>query len=142
VGVIVAGRVLGVWVKVAVLDLAVAMRVNMKTATAPAQQQPDREEHDHQPDERLGAPLDRLGQVSAEDDDRQPEDGQRQCMARPPGHAEPSGPLAAAGRVGCDQGRYRGQMVRVGGVPEAEQQRHGEGDEQRLSLGQAREALV
>ena len=124
------------------LDLAVAVRVRVEMPAVPAQQQAHRQEHDHQTHERLGAVLHRVRQVRAEQDDRQPEQRQRDRMAEPPGHAEPPRPARAVLGIGRDQRRDRGQVIGVGRVPQAQHQRDHQHQRQRLAAGQLRYPLV
>ena len=116
--------------------------VQVEQAAPPADEQPDRKDDDQQADRRLGAALHGLRQVGPEEDDRQAEREQRNCVARPPGEAEarrhPGGAVAAA----RDQGRHRREVIRVGGVPEAENGRHGGDDEEGASVREVRDPGV
>ena len=58
----------------------------------------------------------------------------------PPGAEAGRGAHVAA--VGGDERRHRDEMVGIGRVPQAEHERHAEGDEQRRALDQRRQPLV
>ena len=104
--------------------------MNLEPAAPPADEQPDGEADDQEPDGGLRSLLNRLGQIRLEEDDRQAEGEERRRMADSPGEAEPRGeprrPLAAGG----DQRRHGGEVVRVGRMAEAEQDRHADDGEQ------------
>ena len=64
------------------------MRMEVEVAAAPADEQPDREEDDQGRNRRLGAPLDELGQVGLEEQDREPKTTSVSAWPRP--HQAPS----------------------------------------------------
>jgi len=97
------------------------------TTPAPAHQQPRGEDGDDHADGGLGGTLQRIGQVGAEDDDRQPEDEQGRRVSASPREAERSRPCRAVPAIRNDQGRHRREVVGVGRVPQPEQ----DGDEKR-----------
>ena len=122
------GRVAGlaplvdVWMRV--VHTLVAVRMDVEVALRPAEQQPERKEDDHQTDGHLCAPDQPVRQVPPEQDHRQPEGQQCGGMAEPPRQAKCSGPTCAVPLVRQDEGRDRREVVRVGGVPEAQQKGH------------------
>ncbi len=64
-------------------------------------------------------------------------------MPEPPGEAEPPrAPRAAPLVPGEDERRERGQVVGVGGVAKAEQQRHREREDQRAAGADVRDPIV
>jgi hypothetical protein len=133
---VVVRSVLVVRVQVAVLDLAVAVRVGVEPAAPPAQQEPRREEHDHEPDERLGRPLRGVRQVRVEQHDRQPEQGEGDRVPEPPREPEPPGAAHAAVGLGRDQRGDRGEVIGVGRVAQPEQQRDHEHQAEGLPVRQ------
>ena len=104
----------------------------------PAQQQPERERHDHEADRYLGALLDARRQVRLPEHDRHAEREQRRGMAEPPGEPEPGRPAAAV----RDQRRHGGQVIRVARVPQAEQDCDHEDDQERRPVGEMHDPLV
>ena len=117
-----AGRV-----RVQVRVRAVGMRVPMgvEGSAAPADEQPDGEAGDQEPDRGLGAALDGLREVRAVEDDRDAEREERQCVPRAPRQAEPGRVASPALRRG-EQRRDSREMVGVGGVAQTEQDGHGD----------------
>src|SRR5437868_1185806 len=117
------------------------MPVAVEPALPPAQEQPQREHDDHDADERLRSTLRRVGQVAAEEDDRKPEDEQRRRVPEPPGEPEDRRPARRPDALACDDRRDRDEMVRVGGVAQAEQERDGE-DYERPPAAERGDCLV
>ena len=90
------------------------MRVQVEVTVAPADEKPDREEDDQRRDGGLGALLHALGQELLEEEDRQPEQHEREGVTEAPERAEPRrGPARPAPRPRqrgsslprCDRGR-------------------------------------
>ena len=79
-----------------------------------------------------------LGQVRLEQHDREAEEGERRARGRSPREAEPAGAARAVLGVGRDQRGHGGQVVGVGRVAQAEQQRHEQDERQRRRPGRAR----
>ena len=105
-----------------VLDLAVTVWMGVEVAASPAQEQPAREEHDQDADERLRGAPERVRQVGVEEHDREAEDGQGRSVAEPPGQAEPTGAAGPVLGLRGDQHRDGGEVIWVGGMPQTEQQ--------------------
>ena len=97
----------------------------------PADEQPHREEGDQRRDRRLRAPLYELGEVALREEDRHTEDHERDRVAEAPGGAEPGGGPRRALASGDDEGRHGGEMIRVGRVPEPEEDRDQQHDRDR-----------
>ncbi len=104
----------------------------------PAYEQRQREPDDERSDRRLRSPLNGNGQIRAVEDDREAEGEERGAVADPPGEPEPRGGAPVAG----GQGRHRREMVRIGGVSEAEEQRDAKHDEERRAVRRTREGMV
>jgi hypothetical protein len=102
----------------------VPVRVNVKVSPAPAVQQSGREDDDEPSDHHLRPALNRLGQETAEEQHRQAEQEQRSGMPHSPRQTQQSGSSDSALPLVQQQGRDRGQMVRIEGVTESEYQRN------------------
>src|SRR6266404_4412485 len=89
-------------------------------AAPPAQQQPQREGHDHEPDRDLRALLDARGEVRLPHHDRYAEEHERRCMPEAPRQPESRCAAAAVG----DERRHGGEVVGVARMAQAEQ--HGQ----------------
>jgi hypothetical protein len=118
------------------------MCVETHLAAPPAKQQPHREVDDHAADRRLGSLLDSLREESMEQENRQAEDEQGRRVAETPCKAEltraPGGPILAARY----ERRHRGEVVRVRGVAQAEEDSNGEHNPQRSSVGKRGDSVV
>ena len=134
--------VVRVSVEVAMLHRAMAMNVGVEAARAPVQQEPDRQRHDHDADRQLGAPLHAVGQVGAEQHDRQAEGEQRGRVAQPPSEAQAPGAARAALLVGGDQRRDRGEVVGIGGVAQPEEDGDGAHHQRGASVPERGDLLV
>src|SRR6476619_3058649 len=102
--------------------LTVGVRMCVEGAAAPPYEEPDGETGDQEPDRGLGAALDCLRQVCAIEDDRHTEREERQGVAGSPREAEP-GRVSGAPLGRGEESRDRSDVVRIGGVAEAEQDR-------------------
>ena len=103
--------------------------MEVEVAAAPANQQPDGEEHDQGGNRCLRPLLQALGQVGLEEHDRHPEHDERQRVAETP--EDPELGCAAAGSFppGGDERRDGRDVVGVGRVTQSEQHRNEENDE-------------
>src|SRR5438105_1055170 len=118
------------------------MRRGPVEAAVPTQEQEHGEQDDHEADTRLGRPLHALGQVGAVEDHRQAEDEQRRRMAEPPGQAEPRCATGCALPAGRDHRRDRGEMIWIARVPQAEEHRHTDDDQQRRPVREGGDPVV
>jgi hypothetical protein len=116
----------GVRVHVGVADRAVGVDVDVERAAPPAPQQLHPEHGDGQPDRRLDELLHPVGQPQLEEHDRQPEGQQREAVADTPGGPEPPRDASIALVAPGDEGRHRHEVVGVGRVPQAQDERDGE----------------
>ncbi len=109
----------------------VDVRMEIEVAVAPTDEKAKCEEDDERSDCRLGALLHPLGEVLLEEEDREAEQHERECMAEAPERAEPRrGPARAFAPRG-NQGRDGRDVVGVGRVAQAEE----DGDEDHDSHG-------
>ena len=108
-------------VQVRVLDAVVLVTMNVVVPPLPAHDQTHCEVDDQERDGGLSDLLRALGEVLAEEDDREAEDEQRRCVPETPSETEPRGRSSRAFLAARDECRHRGEMVRIGGMPEAEQ---------------------
>jgi hypothetical protein len=109
-----------------VLHTIVTVEVAVEVAPLPPNQQSKRKEDDHDADRYLCKPQESLGEVPPEEHHRHPERQERGRVTQTPRQAEyPSAPHSVA-LVGEKQSRYRSEVVRIGGVPKAQQGGHGE----------------
>ena len=95
---------------------------------SPADEQPDGEEDDQRGDRGLGSLLHPLGDVALGEEDRDAEEHERDPVTDPPPGAETRGGAYGPVAAGRDERRHRGEVVRVGGVPEPEQDTHEQDD--------------
>ena len=110
-------------------ECAVRVLVEAKLAAPPAGEQPQREVDDQPRDRRLRATLDASRAAPARRaDDRQAEHEERQRVPEAPGHAEPRGASGRALAPAGEERRDGDDVVRVGRMPQAEEDRH-DGDE-------------
>jgi hypothetical protein len=100
----------------------VPVNMGVKIPSLPAQKQPDGEDDNDGCDGQLGAAMDCVREVLPKDDNWEPEQKKSGSVAQSPGRAEPPGMTGTAGAVPEDQGRYCGNVVRVGGMPEPKEQ--------------------
>ena len=101
-------------------------------AAAPADEQPERERRDHEPDRDLGALLDPGRQERLPEHDRHAEDEQRGRVPEPPRKPEPGGAAAPV----CDQGRDRDEVIGVARVPQPEDDGDRDHGDQRGAVGE------
>jgi hypothetical protein len=137
----IGGRGVLVDVRMSVLELAVAVAVHVVVAAVPAHQESRGDGDDHQPDRELGDALRGLRQQDAEDHDGQPEREQRRGMPQAPRKAEAPGAPRAVGLIAGHEHRDRRQVVGIGRVAQAEEQR----DEERehpAAAGEIGNAMV
>ena len=107
----------------------VGVRVQVEVAVPPADEEPERQEHDQRGDGRLGALLHPLGQELLEEEDRQPEQHERERVAEAPERAEPGCcPAGALLPRGNERGHCR-DVVGIRGMTEAEERGDEDHDE-------------
>jgi hypothetical protein len=128
-------------VRVRVLEVAVPVAMDVVVAAVPADEQPHGDRHDHDPDGELGSLLDGVGQVGPEEDDRHAECEQRHGVPQAPCQAKPPGAPRAVRFVACDKHRDRREVIGVGRMAQAEQQRD-EQREQPAAIREVRDPLV
>jgi hypothetical protein len=104
-------------------------------AAQPLDQHARRQHHDDDPHGALGADLQPARQLRLQQDQRQPDREQRSTVADAPPRSDP-GRAAGVPFVRGDQRRDRDEMVGIGRVPQAEQERHGERDGERRPVEQ------
>jgi hypothetical protein len=107
-----------------VLHTGVAVEVAVEVAPLPPNQQSKSKQDDHDTDRYLCSPQESLWEVPPEKHHRYPERQERGRVTQTPRQAEhPSAPRSVA-LVGEQQSRYRSEVVRIGGVPKAQQGGH------------------
>ena len=111
-------------VAVNVEQRSVLMRVNVEVSGVPAVQHPEREKDDECSDQHLRPALNRLGQQTAEEHYRHPEQEQRRGVSQAPRQTELCGSPDSALPLIQQQGRHRGQMVWIESVTQPEYQRN------------------
>jgi hypothetical protein len=109
---------------------------------APAEQEPEREVDDDEPDRALGPVLNCLRKEAVEEDDRKPEGEQRRRVAKAPGEPELAGAGRGALAAARDERRHGGEVIRVARVAEPEQDGDGENDPDGRAAGRGRDSLV
>ena len=114
----------------------------MEPSPAPKDEKPDGKHRDDHADEHLRGPLERLGQVPPEQDDRQAEECERGGVTGSPGRAQNRRTPGCAPGLGSDERRHGDEVVGVGCVPHAEEQRDRDDDEQRRLVAEARDVFV
>jgi len=114
------------------------MAMRAESPPMPPHEQRQRESDNERSNRRLRSPLDGSGQVRAVEHDRKAEGEERRAVTYPPCKPEPRCGAPVAG----GQGRDRREMVGIGGVPEAEEQRDAEHDEERRAVRRTREGVV
>ena len=116
--------------------------VHVELAAPPAEEQSDRQVDDHDGDGRFSALLDMFREVAVEEQDGKTERKQRECVPKTPGEAERAGAsrraLAAAGH----ERRHRREVIRVGGVSQAEQHGDCEHDPHRAAIREGGNLVV
>ena len=127
---------------VTMLLLGVRVRVEVEVPVPPADEEADGEEDDERRDGRLGPLLEALGQVALGEQDRDAEEDQRDGVAEAPPGAEPRGRPRRTLAARRDQRRHRGDVVGVGRVPEPEEHRDEEDDDDRRPVGEACDPVV
>jgi hypothetical protein len=111
----------------------VGVLVGVEGAPAPADQEPDGEEHDDGADRRLGGLPNPLRQVSAQQHERKADQEERGRVPEPPGEAHEGGlPDPLPFLPGRYEGAYGGKMVRVAGMPQAQEQADQQNDRRRV----------
>ena len=104
------------------------MPMRVEISLPPAHQQADGQRDDHHANQRFRSALHELRQDTAEQDDGEAEQEQRDSVAEAPEEPEQAGAPPAAVVVRQDQRGNGGEMVRIGRMPRAEQQRDDEGE--------------
>ena len=125
-----------------VLLVLVRMSVQVEVAVPPADEEPDREEHDQRRHRGLGALLHALRQELLEEQDRQAEQHERERMTEAPEHAEPRRARLDALLARGDERRHGCDVVRVGRVTEPEQCRDEDHDEDGASAREVHDRVV
>ena len=115
-------------VAVNVEQRSVLMRVNVEVSGVPAVQHPEREKDDECSDQHLRPALNRLGQQTAEEHYRHPEQEQRRGVSQAPRQTELCGSPDSALPLIQQQGGHRGQMVWIESVTQPEYQRNNQGE--------------
>ena len=105
-------------------------------------EQPDRQVDDQSGNRRLGAALDALGQVGLEEQDRHAEDDQGHGVPEPPPGAERRCLAPRLFLAGRDERRDRRDVVRVGGVAQAEQNCNEQDDQDRAAARERGDVVV
>ena len=125
-----------------VVLVRVWMGVHVEVAVLPADEEPDREEHDQRCHGGLGALLHALRQELLEEEDGQAEQHEGERVTEAPEHAQPCGgpahPLLARG----NQGRHGRDVIRVGRMTEAEQGRDEDHDEDGATAREVDDGVV
>ena len=111
------------YVGVRVPNRAVFVGMDMELSLPPAIQQAHRQHRYDPTDNHFRPALHRLRQAPAEQNDRKPEDEERGGMSQPPGESKQSGVAHPVLLLVEEQGGYRGQMIRIQRVTEAEDER-------------------
>jgi hypothetical protein len=114
---------LAVHVGVHMADRLMLVIMHVEIAGSPTAQQSNRERDDDDADHHLGGLLNRTGQSTAEEHDRQTEDPERSGMAQPPGQAQQRRSASPALLFGQQQSGDRGEVIRIERMPQAEDQR-------------------
>jgi hypothetical protein len=109
---------------VSVQHPVVLVWMGMKVPLLPPDQESNGEEDNDRPNRHLRNLVDRIGQVAAEKDNRKSEKKKRGTMTQAPGGAEDPGASNSVSSVAEYQGRHRGNVIRVGGMAEAQQDGH------------------
>jgi hypothetical protein len=97
--------------------------MNVEVAPAPADEQAHGERHDHRADGELGHAPDDRRKVPFEQDEWQPDRQQRRSVAEPPAEPQSARQPRLVRLVGEHEAGDGGQVVGVGRMAEAEQQR-------------------
>ena len=118
------------------------MSVEPEVAAPPAREQDEREDDDQAADRRLRRVLHRLREVRAVQHHRDAEDKERRRVPEPPGQAEARGMPGRPASTGGDHGRHRRQVIGIAGVPQAEQDRDRDDDEQRRAVRKPGDVVV
>lgn len=113
-------------VRVGVTNVAMSVRMRMEVPTAPAQQKADGEKRRDDAHEKLCRVSHDLWQLRPEHHDRHTEQKERRRVPETPEEAEHTGTSPAAAVIRQDERGYRGEVIRVGRMPRAQQ----EGDDE------------
>ena len=105
-------------------------------------EQPYGEEDDQRRHGGLRAALDEIGKVRLEEQDRDAEDDERQRVPETPPGAERGRPAAGVLAAGGHQRGHRGEVVGVGRVPQPEQGRDEEDDQDRAAVRERGDVVV
>jgi hypothetical protein len=116
-----------VHMRVCVEHSVMSVRVAVIVALAPADQQPGGQKDDDESDRHLRTLKYTCGKLAREQQHWNPEDEQCHGVSQSPGQAEHSGPSRSFPAIGENQSGDRGQVIRIGCVPQAQQHRHDEG---------------
>jgi hypothetical protein len=112
-------------VRVAVL---VGVRVGVEDAVVPPHEQADRERHDDDPYRYLCGLLDHLRKVLAQKYERQTEEDERGSVAEAPAEAHEGSFPDRCWLLGGYEGGDGGQVIRVAGVPQSQEQAYHQED--------------
>lgn len=120
---VLVARVLCVTVEVSVPKTAcVLVLVHVKETPSPLPDESERKCDDGEADRRFDRPLDGLGQDCPDEHERQAESDQRRRVTETPREAEQSARASAAPVSPGHEDRHGGEVIRVGGVAEPEEQ--------------------
>jgi len=122
-----ASRML-VGVGMSVANASVIVRMQVEVPPAPAHQEPHGEQCDQQADDGLGAPLNRVRQIPAKEDHRDPESEQRSGVAQAPRKSQQCRAARTMAMIGQEQRGDSGEVIGIGRMPKPQQngyqQRH------------------
>ena len=113
-------------VRVDVRHRAVLMPVRVKVPALPPHEEPHGQPDDDEADDGFSGALRAVRQSAAEEHHRQTEEEERHRMPEPPEEAEHSRATSAAIVVRQNQRRNCGEVIGIGRMPRAEEQRDGE----------------
>src|SRR5712691_512006 len=116
--------------------------MEMEDASPPADEQPHGQRDHHEADEHLRALENGGGKVRPIEDDRQAEGKERGRVPQAPREAETAGEPRRALLLRADERGYRGEMVGIGCVTQAEHDGDGDNDRERRPVRRARDLLV
>jgi hypothetical protein len=120
-----SGRTL-VRMSVGVAQGAMTMDVRMEVPAMPPQQQPPGQNHNRDSNRGLCYLLERSRQIPAEQHHRETKGHQRYGMPQPPSQAQEPGPARSRPPVTQEERGHCCEVVRVGRVPQPEQNGHDE----------------
>lgn len=100
--------------------------VDVEATCSPLREEPEREDHDDESNRRFDDPPDGLGQGGSDEQEGQAEGDERDCMPESPREPQQRAGASAPPVRARDQAGDGGEVIRVGGVAEPEEQ----GDEE------------